>query len=314
MRISRRSAIILAVVLSAGAALAWYFRPPETLNVVSWGGAYGRAQTLALFHPYADKTHVDVMLDSYGGGLKEIASQVKSGAVEWDVVDLELEDAAAACRDGLLERLDNLQLPPGSNGQGAARDFVPGAIGPCWVASVVYSQVIAVDTARFEKAPMSLNAFFDLRRFPGKRGLREGPKYNLELALIADGIPPWQVYSVLATPAGLNEAFAKLDTIKPAIRWWSKVAEPAELIGRGDVVMTTVLNARVFSVETQPKIATMWDGQLYQMDVFGILKGDPRKKRALDFIRFATGPEPLAEVARYLPYGPARRSSVALVK
>lgn len=77
--------------------------------------------------------------------------------------------------------------------------------------------------------------------------------------------------------------------------------------------MTTALNARVFEVDAEPKIRTIWDGQLYQLDVFGIPKGDPNKGLALDFIRFATAPAPLAEEARYLPYGPARRSSIALV-
>ena len=60
--------------------------------------------------------------------MKEIAAQVNAGQVQWDVVDLELEDAAAACREGLLERLDGIELPPGINGAGAQRDFVPGAI------------------------------------------------------------------------------------------------------------------------------------------------------------------------------------------
>jgi len=314
MRISRRSAILLALVVGTGAALYWYFRSPEALNVVSWGGAYGRAQTLAQFHPYADKAHVDVTLENYGGGLKEIASQVKSGNIEWDVVDLELEDAASACREGLLERLDGIELPPGVNGQRAYLDFVPGAIGPCWIASVVYSQVIAVDTSRFSNPPTRLADFFDLTRFPGPRGLRDSAKYNLGLALMADGVQPWRVYSILATEAGVNRAFAKLDTIKSQIVWWKGIAEPSELLGKGAVAMTTALNARVFSIEAQPKIATLWDGQIYQMDVFGIPKGDPRKKRALDFIRFATGPQPLADVARYLPYGPARKSSIALVQ
>jgi putative spermidine/putrescine transport system substrate-binding protein len=47
--------------------------------------------------------------------------------------------------------------------------------------------------------------------------------------------------------------------------------------------------------------------------VFGIPRGDPNKKLALDFIRFATAPAPLANEARYLPYGPARLSSIALI-
>jgi putative spermidine/putrescine transport system substrate-binding protein len=77
--------------------------------------------------------------------------------------------------------------------------------------------------------------------------------------------------------------------------------------------MTTALNSRVFTVAAEPKIRTIWDGQLYQLDVFGIPKGSSKKRRALDFIRFATGPVPLAEEARWLPYGPARRSAIRLV-
>src|SRR6266850_3290775 len=187
MRLPRWLAATLLVCILLGAGLYWLARPPETITVVSWGDAYGRAQTLALFHPYTDKTHVDVKVANYGGGLKEISAQVASGDIEWDVVDLELEDAAAACRQGLLERLDGIELPPGINGAAARNDFVPGAIGPCWVGSAVYSQVVAFDNERFEgQKPKTLSDFFDLKRFPGSRGLKDnGPKYNLEMALIA---------------------------------------------------------------------------------------------------------------------------------
>jgi putative spermidine/putrescine transport system substrate-binding protein len=306
---------MLAGCALAGAGLYWVTRGPEELTVVSWGDTYGRAQTLALFHPYTDKTHVEVTVANYGGGLKEISSQVATGAVEWDVVDLELEDAAAACRQGLLERLDGIELPPGVNGRPARQDFVPGAIGPCWVGSVVYSQVIGVDDSRFgESKPQTAADFFDVARFPGARGLKDGAKFNLELALLADGVQPWRVYPTLESQAGVDRAFAKLDSIKGNIRWWKRAAEPAQMLDHGDVAMTTALNARIFSIDVDPKIRTIWDGQLYQFDVFAIPKGDPNKKRALDFIRFATGPRPLAEEARYLPYGPARFSSIALVQ
>jgi putative spermidine/putrescine transport system substrate-binding protein len=315
MRFSRRLAALTFFAVLIAAGLYWAMLPAPSITVVSWGDVYGRAQTLALFHPYTDKTHVGVNIANYGGGLKEISAQVASGDVQWDVVDMEIEDAAAACRQGLLENLEGIELPPGINGIGAGRDFVPGAIGPCWVGSVVYSQVIGVDTAQFsESQPATVTDFFDVARFPGPRGLRDsGPKYNLELALLADGIKPWQVYSVLATQAGADEAFAKLDSIKSSIKWWRRAAEPAEMLARGEVAMTTVLNARIFSIDPEPKIRTIWDGQLYQLDVFGIPKGDPNKKRALDFIRFATGSTPLASQARLLPYGPARFSALPLV-
>jgi putative spermidine/putrescine transport system substrate-binding protein len=315
MKLSRRLAAFLVIIVVLAGGLYWALRPAPSLTVVSWGDVYGRAQMLALFHPYTDKTHIQVNVANYGGGLKEISQQVGSGDVQWDVVDLELEDAAAACRQGLLENLQDIELPPGTNGTGAQRDFVPGALGPCWVGSVVYSQVIGVDSARFgDSQPETAADFFDLARFPGPRGLRDnGPKYNLELALLADGVKYWQVYSVLGTQTGLNRAFAKLDAIKANIKWWRRATEPADMLARGEVAMSTALNARIYSIDPEPKIRTIWDGQLYQLDVFGIPKGNPNKKRALDFIRFATGSVPLAEEARLLPYGPARRSALPLV-
>ncbi len=315
MKIPRWLAVTLVVFVGLAAGVYWLSRTPESLTVVSWGDAYGRAQAIALFHPYTDKSGVDVTMKNYGGGLKEIAAQVNARDVQWDVVDLELDDAAAACREGLLERLDGIELPPGVDGAAARRDFVPGALGPCWVGSAVYSQVIAYDGQRFSaNAPRTVRDFFDLNRFPGPRGLRDsGPKYNLELALMADGVQPWRVYSTLATQAGVARALAKLDTIKSSIVWWHATAEPPELLARGAVAMTTTLNARVFDIAAQPRFPTLWDGQLYQLDVFGILKGTPKKRRALDFIRFATGPAPLAEEARLLPYGPARLSAIRLV-
>ena len=315
MRVRRWLIAVGVVLAGAGGWLYWQTRPPETLTVVSWGDAYGRAQTLALFHPYTDKTGVDIAVRNYGGGLKEIAQQVESRTYEWDVVDLELEDAAAACREGLLERLEGIQLPPGIDGANARRDFVPGALGPCWVGTMVYSQVIAFDPDRFSGAmPRTAADFFDLARFPGPRGLRDsGPKGNLELALMADGVPPWRVYPALTTRNGVDRAFAKLDSIKSAIVWWRRVSEPIDMLERGELVMTTGLNSRVFSIAAEPRFGTIWDGQLYQLDVFGIPMGNPNKERGLDFIRFATGARPLAGQAELLPYGPARRSSLRLV-
>nr|ACN58943.1 spermidine/putrescine-binding periplasmic protein [uncultured bacterium BLR7] len=315
MKVPRWLSLTLAGTALIAGIVYWKSLPPASITVASWGDAYGRAQTMALFHPYTDKSGVDVAVKTYGGGIKEIADQVKTGQIEWDVVDLELEDAAAACREGLLERLEGIELPPGIDGKKAFVDFVPGALGPCWVGSVVYSQVVAFDRQKFpDGAPRRLADFFDLARFPGPRGLRDsGPKINLELALIADGVPPWRVYGTLATQNGANRAFAKLDTIKPAIVWWSKTSEPPDLLTQGKAAMTTTLNARVFSITTEPRIGTIWDGQLYQLDVFGLPKGTANKRRALDFIRFATGSQPLAEEARLLPYGPARRSSLKQV-
>ena len=44
--------------------------------------------------------------------------------------------------------------------------------------------------------------------------MKKEPRYNLEMALMADGVPAEDVYKVLATKEGVDRAFKKLDNIK----------------------------------------------------------------------------------------------------
>ncbi len=309
------SGFSVAVAAFAG-YVAWpILFPPPNVTVASWGEAYGRAQLVALFHPFTDEMGVDVDTTIYGGGLDDVRRQVESGMILWDVVDFELADAQAACRTGLLERLEDLQLPPGADGTPSTEDFVPGAVGPCWVGTSVYAQIIAYDPKKFPEAPTKIADFFDVTKFPGPRALRDnGPMNNLEMALLADGVSAKDVYAILATHEGVDRAFAKLESIKPAIVWWKRLAEPLEWIERGEAAMATTLNGRVYdAVGADKKFATLWDGQLYQMDVFGILKGSPNLEPARELLRFATSSGPQAAQANWLPYGPARKSAIALI-
>jgi putative spermidine/putrescine transport system substrate-binding protein len=302
--------LLIAVALCA-LALWWFTRPLPILTVTTWAGAYGRAQATAQMRPYAAEKHVDVHIAQYDGGLAGLRAAVTTRAYQGDVIDFELPDAVAACREGLLEPIDAARLPPGANGVAAAEDFVPGAVGPCWVGSVVYSQILIAAPG---EGPRSLADFFDLAKFPGGRALRAGPKFNLELALLADGVAPDQVYPLLAREAGLARAFAKLDTIRPTVRWWTQGSEPIALVESGAAVMATALNGDVYDAQRrQAPLVAVWDRQLYEMDVFGVPKGDPNTQRAMDFIRHATGTAALARLASWVPYGPARHSALARV-
>jgi putative spermidine/putrescine transport system substrate-binding protein len=226
---------------------------------------------------------------------------------------MELPQAVEACQRGLLEKIDADALPAGSDGKPAKSDFVSGAIGPCWVGSVIYSQLILF-RADARKAPAGPADFFDLKKLPGGRGLRQGAKYNLELALLADGVAARDVYKTLETDDGLARALARLDAIKSRIVWWSAAGEPMQLLDSGRAVMTTALNGDLY----EPKRKTQQPGvlrdyQLYEMDVFSIPKTSTRKKAAMDFIAYATTSAALANVARWVPYSPARRSALPLV-
>src|ERR1700710_424714 len=126
-----RKLLLIAVLVLIGAAGAYYWttRPLPILTVTSWAGAYGRAQAAAQMRPYAAARHVDVHLAQWDGELS---------GLKGDVVDFELPGAVDACARGLLEKIDPAELPVGSGGVPAAKDFFPGAFGPCWIGSIVY--------------------------------------------------------------------------------------------------------------------------------------------------------------------------------
>ena len=308
-RFNKRRTIIvtLAALALAGALVVFLItRPLPVLTVATWPGAYGRAQATALLRPYAAENRVDVRLALWDGELKQLSNG--------DVLDFELPRAMEACRAGLLETLDTSDMPAGVDGTPAARDFVPGALGPCWVGSAVYSQAIAFAPDAFAvKAPASLRDFFDGAAFPGPRGLRDGAKYNLEMALLADGVKPEAVYRILGTNAGVARALRKLASLG-AVVWWNAAGQPANLLGGGAVKLSTILNGDIFDAAQKPGApGVIWDRQLSELDVFASPKGNGKRVQGIDFIRYATGSSPLAAMAGWVPYGPARRSSLAQV-
>ncbi|HWM60606.1 MAG TPA: extracellular solute-binding protein, partial [Rhizomicrobium sp.] len=253
--------------------------------------------------------NIDVRPAIWDGDLADITAMVTKRQFKADVIDLELPMAVQACNQGLLEKIDPAILPPGADGTPVARDFVPGAVGPCWVGGMVYSQVM-VFSPKLKRAPESLADFFDTKKFLGKRALsRAGAKFNFEMALLADGVAPGDIYKTLDTPQGLDRAFAKLTALNPI--WAHDSVGALGWLTNGQAVMATALNG---DVPAQLAPNTIWDHQLYELDVLGIPAGDPNGKAALDYIAYATASAPLAGVASWVAYGPARHSSLALVK
>jgi len=303
------AAFALAAVGASGATAA------ETLTIVSWGGAYTKSQVEAYHKPWIAKTGDTINSEDYNGGLAEVRAQVEAGNVTWDLVDVELSDAVRGCDEGILEPLPVADLPPSDSGVPAVDDFIAGTLHECAVGLIVWSTVYSYDSTKVSSAPTTIADFFDLEKFPGKRGMRKTPKANLEFALMADGVPAGEVYDLLATPAGVERAFAKLDTIKDDTIWWEAGAQPPQLLADGEVVMTTAYNGRLFNAiakEGKP-FEIVWDGQVWDIDLWVMPRGTPNKDRAWEFIKFSSDTQRLADQAKYISYGPVRKSSFAKV-
>ncbi len=290
--------------------------PNEAVTAVSWGGSYARAVTRGYIEPFMGETGIEVRLEDYNGGLAQVRAQVESGNVYWDVVDLEIADAVSGCDEGLLERIDVGALLPAPDGTLAVDDFLPDTLLDCSVGTLLYSTVYAYNEERTPgEKPATLEDFFDLERFPGRRGMRRTPLVNLEFALMADGVPIEEVYEAIDTPEGLDRAFRKLSSIKDQVVWWEAGAQPPQMLADGEVAMTTAYNGRIFNaqvIEAQP-LVIVWDGQVLDTGQLGIVAGTRNLDAALEFVRFATSARSMAAVSGYIAYSPARQSGLALV-
>ena len=302
-----RKPMFLAATTLASCLLLGAANAADPLSVMSFGGAYQDAQRKAVFSAYAEETGRAVSEQEYGGEIAKIKAMIDSGNTTIDVVDVDAPTLLQGCDEGIFETIDWEKIGPKS-------EWLAGTTSDCGVGTIVYATVLSYDEDKLEKAPTTLADLFDLATFPGKRGLWKNPATNLEFALLADGVPSQDVYATLATPDGLDRAFAKLDTIKDQIVWWEAGAQAPQLLASGEVTMTTAWNGRIFNANKEGRnFGIVWDNQILDSNYWGIPKGAKDVEGSLAFIRFAVEPKVLAGIAKYIPYGPVRSTAAAEV-
>ncbi len=294
----------------------------DEMTIVSWGGAYSNSQMKAYSEPYTAATGVEIINDeSSAEAVAKLRAMDEAGNVTWDVVDVVAADAMRLCDEGLAMEIDfDEQLASAPDGTPASEDFGEFLVSDCFIPQIVYSTTFGyrTDVAEWDgNVPESVCDVFDTETFPGKRALQKRPLDNLEWALMCDGVANEDIYDVLETDEGVEQALAKLDTIKDDVIWWSAGAETPQLLADGEIVMGSTYNGRLFSVieEQDQPVAMLWDAQVFDLDGWIIPEGlsEERKNRALNYIKFATDTQRLADQAKYISYGPARASSAPLV-
>lgn len=292
---------LLSVALSA------CFAQAAEITVVNFGGANGNAQKAAYVEPFQKATGNKILSVEYNGEMAKIKAMVEAKKVSWDVVEVESGDIGRACEEGLLEKIDLAKL-------GKKSDFMPEALHECGIGAFVWSTVLAYNADKLKTAPANWADFWDTKKYPGKRGMRKGARYNLEFALMADGVPTKDVYQVLASKAGVDRAFKKLDALKANIQWWEAGAQPPQFLVAGDVVMTTAFNGRIDSAQREGKnLKVTWAGSIYDLDYWTIPKGTPNKELAEKYIAFALTPEAQKNYAQKIAYGPVNVHALKLL-
>ena len=296
--------VLFIVLVAASPSVA------ADLTVVSWGGAYEAAQRKAVVEPFVAETGLAAEIVEYDGTVAAIAARAENEG--WDAIDMLADQARVACASGLIVPLD----PPAILGHEALEDFSPAAPTRCAIPQNVYARVMAYDERAFPGVkPTRIGDFFDVARFPGPRAVQKSPDGLLEWALMAEGVPPEQVYGLLSTDRGLRLAMRRLEALREHIVWWSDPAEPAAMLADGRAVMAAGFNGRFFDAarDDGAPVNVVWDGRIIGIEVWAVAAAADAPEAARAFIAHAASPRSMARLAERIPYGPARRSAFARI-
>jgi putative spermidine/putrescine transport system substrate-binding protein len=97
--------------------------------------------------------------------------------------------------------------------------------------------------------------------------------------------------------------------------WWKAGAQPPQLLASGEVAMTSVYNGRIDAANRNDhkNFGVVWNGALYTIDSWVILKGSPNTDQAYKFLAFAGAAENQAKLPQYIAYGVPNRRANALI-
>ena len=270
----------------------------DSVTFASWGGSFQDAIRSSMLAPAASKLNITVKEDTTNG-IQDVRAQITAGAVAWDVTEQDLPSCETLSREGSLEPIDYSIVDT----TGIPKEL----IHENYIGFINFTKVIAYRKDAFgDNGPSNWAEFWDLEKFPGKRGMHGKVNYNLEAALMADGVPMAKVYDTLTTDEGMARAWAKLGEIAPEVTvWYRGGSQSAQLLRDGEVDVIHMGHNRVESViKSGIDVAYAFDGGTMDVDCLLVPKGAPNVENAMRLINELLSAEAQARLAVTMPLGP----------
>lgn len=282
----------MALLLAPCAVIPPASASPTDLTIASRDESFQHAVQIAYVQPFTGVTAIPVQQEVWEGGMDALRAHPKPPDNNWDLLLVDPDELATGCTEGLFEKLDWTAI-------GGKDHYAPSAVSDCGVGAVIVNTVLAWDKDKLPVTP-SWSDFWDVAKYPGKRGLRKGVRGNLEIALLADGVAAGDVYKTLATADGLDRAFRKLDQLKPYIDWWTSDTEAQHILSSGDVLMTSAPSGQIVTAgEAQHRnFGVQFNNSLFEVESWAILKGAPMLRQAQQFLYFTGMPAIEAKLLR----------------
>ncbi|MCW2583181.1 MAG: transporter substrate-binding protein [Klenkia sp.] len=260
---------------------------------VDGGGAYHDAMQEGVLDPFTADTGIDVTVEA-GTDNAKLRSMVDANRVVWDVYNGDNTWGTSVDGD-YLEPLDYSVIDQDQILEGYSSEYR--------VANSIYSIVLAYNTDQVTSEPSGWADFFDLDKYPGKRGVMDYSLGGLfEIALLADGVAPENLY-----PLDIDRAIAKLDTIKDSLVFWQSGSESEEIVGSGEVAMVMTYNARAYDARENLGLPVdyTFNQQILAASYLSVPRGTQNLDAAMQLIAYAVSAEHNGAPSQFSPLAPS---------
>jgi putative spermidine/putrescine transport system substrate-binding protein len=301
-----QNAGVAAAALAAPALWTGRAFGADQITIADVGGAPSAAIRKAFYDPFEKETGIRVVNVAHESDpITQFKLLVDTQSFIWDLCMV--TPAHVAYLSKPKDYLEPLNIPLDE-----VKTLVPGMLTPVWFGFSVFCTILAYRTDKFPNGgPNNWADFWDVARFPGRRGLYKGVAGMLECALMADGVPAKQLY-----PLDLDRAFKMLDKIKPAVKvWWASGAQNTQILQSGEVDLTDTWGARAYAaIEGGAPVKMVFTQGLYSTDGWSIPKGTPRADLARKFVRYVMNPEQQALYSNTVANAPSNQKAYDYIK
>ena len=271
--------------------------PAAALRLASFGGSFQDDLLRSVVMPICKEVGCSPTVDAYSGEYDHLSATIKNGTNPFDLVHVETRFLRQGKNEGVLTPIDWNRIP--------SSKLVPGATDPYGVGLLAWSLVMTWNQSRLPAgatAPSSWKDFFDVKKYPGPRAMRNTPEGNIELALLADGVARQDLYK---QGLDVDRALRKLSTIKPFISWWSSGAELEQKLSTSSV-MAAAWNGRVYNLRRTAHIPLEYTyiDSISQFDWWIIPSNSSHKDVAAKFLAAFVEGQGQATISQDFGYGP----------
>jgi putative spermidine/putrescine transport system substrate-binding protein len=286
--------VVTATVVAGGSGAGAAPTLGKTVTVETGTGEYADCLRKAFYEPFEKATGIKILTAPENDDNSKIKLAVETHHYRADIEGITSDFAQPPTGPQYLEPIDYSLIPKS--------EIIPDLAQTYAVATDTYAYTLGYNTTKTGgKVPTGWADFFDLQKFPGKRGVGDGPTRIVVMALLADGVAPNAI-----VPVDFDRAFKKLDTIKSQLVYWETGSQVQDLLTSGEVSLSIVFANRIHSSRKSGKpVGQAWNGVIIGSDMRAVPKGDPNKATAMRYLAFVMSKEINGLQTNCIALGPA---------